>query len=99
MAFSHLATRGAGAVGRAVRTTRILGRYPEVISRTAKPLKKSSVLAFAPLPLGNVEQKIDGLGLVAMLTPYLLVVVLHDSNRSDTTQSRPTSARSPLIAP
>ena len=75
MAFSHLATRGAGAVGRAVRTTRILGRYPEVISRTAKPLKKSSVLAFAPLPLGNVEQKIDGLGLVAMLTPYLLVVV------------------------
>jgi vacuolar protein sorting-associated protein 8 len=75
MAFSHLATRGMGAVARTVRTTRILGRYPEVISRSSKPLKKSSVLAFSPLPLGNVEQTTDGLGLVAMLTPYLLVIV------------------------
>jgi vacuolar protein sorting-associated protein 8 len=75
MAFSHLATRGTGAIGRTVKTTRILGRYPEVVSRTTKPLKKSSVLAFSPLPLGNVEQKTDGLGLVAMLTPYLLVIV------------------------
>lgn len=75
MAFSHLATRGTGPVGRVVRTTRILGRYPQVVSRSAKPLKKSSVLAFAPLPLGNVEQRTDSLGLVAMLTPYLLVIV------------------------
>lgn len=76
MAFSHLATRGMGAIARSVKTTRILGRYPEVISRAAtKPLKKSSVLAFAPLPLGNVEQRTDSLGLVAMLTPYLLVIV------------------------
>lgn len=75
MAFSHLATRGMGAVGRVVRTTRILGRYPEVVSRSSKPLKKSSVLAFSPLPLGNIEQRTDGLGLVAMLTPYLLVIV------------------------
>ncbi|OAP63930.1 hypothetical protein AYL99_03157 [Fonsecaea erecta] len=75
MAFSHLATRGMGAVGRVVRTTRILGRYPEVVSRTSKPLKKSSVLAFSPLPLGNIEQRTDSMGLVAMLTPYLLVIV------------------------
>lgn len=75
MAFSHLATRGMGAVGRVVRTTRILGRYPEVIDRATKPLRKSSVLAFSPLPLGNIEQRTDGLGLVAMLTPYLLVIV------------------------
>ncbi|KPI45380.1 Vacuolar protein sorting-associate-like protein [Cyphellophora attinorum] len=76
MAFSHLATRGMGAVARSVKTTRILGRYPEVLSRpSAKPLKKSSVLAFGPLPLGNVEQKTDPMGLVAMLTPYLLVIV------------------------
>lgn len=75
MAFSHLATRGMGAVGRVVRTTRILGRYPEVVSRNSKPQKKSSVLAFSPLPLGNIEQRTDGLGLVAMLTPYLLVIV------------------------
>ena len=76
MAFSHLATRGMGAVARSVKTTRVLGRYPEVLTRPgAKPLKKSSVLAFAPLPLGNVEQRTDGLGLVAMMTPYLLVLV------------------------
>ncbi|EXJ78152.1 hypothetical protein A1O3_09313 [Capronia epimyces CBS 606.96] len=75
LAFSHLATRGMGAVARVVRTTRILGRYPEVVSRTSKPQKKSSVLAFSPLPLGNIEQRTDGLGLVAMLTPYLLVIV------------------------
>lgn len=76
MAFSHLATRGTGALGRSVKTTRVLGRYPELIVRkTDKPVKKSSVLAFSPLPLGNVEQNTDRLGLVAMLTPYLLVVV------------------------
>ena len=75
MAFSHLATRGMGAVSRVVRTTRILGRYPDVLSRNSKPLKKSSVLAFAPLPLGNIDQRTDSLGLVAMLTPYLLVIV------------------------
>jgi hypothetical protein len=74
MAFSHLATRGTGAIGRTVKTTRILGRYPEVSAehRTRRP---SSVLAFSPLPLGNVEQPTDSLGLVAMLTPYLLVIV------------------------
>lgn len=75
MAFSHLATRGMGAVGRVVRTTRILGRYPEAVSRNSKPQRKSSVLAFSALPLGNIEQRTDSLGLVAMLTPYLLVIV------------------------
>lgn len=75
MAFSHLATRGLGAVGRTVRTTRILGRYPNDVSTTGKPRKPSTVLAFAPLPLGNVERRTDTLGLTAMLTPYLLVIV------------------------
>ncbi|KAK2747526.1 Vacuolar protein sorting-associated protein 8 [Myotisia sp. PD_48] len=74
MAFSHLATRGMGSVGRVVRTSRILGRYPDY-SPSAPPRKPSSVLAFSPLPLGNVEQPTDHLGLVAMLTPYLLVIV------------------------
>ena len=75
MAFSHLATRGLGAVGRTIRTTRILGRYPNDVSATGKPRKPSTVLAFAPLPLGNVERSTDTLGLTAMLTPYLLVIV------------------------
>ena len=75
MAFSHLATRGTGALGRTIRTTRILGRYPNDIASTGKPRKPSTVLAFAPLPLGNVERGTDTLGLTAMLTPYLLVIV------------------------
>ncbi|KAH8700615.1 putative Golgi complex component [Talaromyces proteolyticus] len=75
MAFSHLATRGMGAVGRTVKTTRILGRYPDSSLQNSRPRKPSSVLAFSPLPLGNVDQPTDRLGLVAMLTPYLLVIV------------------------
>ncbi|EAW08209.1 CORVET complex membrane-binding subunit VPS8 [Aspergillus clavatus NRRL 1] len=75
MAFSHLATRGMGAVGRTVKTTRILGRYPQTIVDGHRLRRPSSVLAFSPLPLGNVEQSTDSLGLVAMLTPYLLVIV------------------------
>lgn len=75
MAFSHLATRGLGAVGRVVKTTRILGRYPAAPGTNDRPRKASSVLAFSPLPLGNVEQATDGLGLTALLTPYLLVIV------------------------
>ncbi|KAJ5573437.1 uncharacterized protein N7459_007864 [Penicillium hispanicum] len=75
MAFSHLATRGMGAVGRTVKTTRILGRYPQPALEEPRRRKPSSVLAFSPLPLGNVEQPSDSLGLVAMLTPYLLVIV------------------------
>ena len=75
MAFSHLAARGMGAVARAVRTTRILGRYPDSGTAAARQRKPSSVLAFSPLPLGNAEHATDTMGLVAMLTPYLLVIV------------------------
>ena len=75
MAFSHLATRGMGVVARTVKTTRILGRYPDKASSADHQKKPSSVLAFSPLPLGSAEHAADSLGLVAMLTPYLLVVV------------------------
>ncbi|KAF2026009.1 hypothetical protein EK21DRAFT_75085 [Setomelanomma holmii] len=75
MAFSHLATRGLGAIARSVKNTRILGRYPLGAKSLEKSRKPSSVLAFAPLPLGNVEQPTDDMGLTALLTPYLLVIV------------------------
>ncbi|KAM0808062.1 putative Golgi CORVET complex core vacuolar protein 8-domain-containing protein [Seiridium cardinale] len=75
MAFSHLATRGTGALGRTVKTVRILGRYPNAPIPAGKTLKPSTVLAFAPLPLGNIERATDSMGLTAMLTPYLLVIV------------------------
>lgn len=58
-----------------VKTTRILGRYPPSAAAIEQPRKSSSVLAFSPLPLGNVEQPTDSLGLTALLTPYLLVIV------------------------
>ncbi len=75
MAFSHLATRGSGSLGRRVKTQRILGRYPTDVAISGKPRKPSTILAFASLPLGNVEGGTDTLGLTAMLTPYLLVIV------------------------
>ncbi|KAI4200077.1 MAG: hypothetical protein LQ350_004216 [Teloschistes chrysophthalmus] len=75
MAFSHLATRGMGSVARSVKTTRILGRYPEATPSQSRQRKPSSVLAFSPLPLGNADHGSDSMGLVAMLTPYLLVIV------------------------
>lgn len=75
MAFSHLASRGLGPVTRTVKTTRLLGRYPTSDPMAQANRKPSSVLAFSPLPLGNVEQVTDGMGLTALLTPYLLVIV------------------------
>lgn len=75
MAFSHLATRGLGSLARTIKITRILGRYPLSAKSLEKPRKPSSVLAFSPLPLGNVEQPTDDMGLTALLTPYLLVIV------------------------
>ena len=75
MAFSHLATRGMGAIARSVRTARILGRYPDLVPIAIRPRKPSSVLAFSPLPLGNAEHTTDNMGLAAIMTPYLLVIV------------------------
>ncbi|MCJ1449459.1 MAG: Vacuolar protein sorting-associated protein 8, partial [Stictis urceolatum] len=75
MAFSHLASRGFGTLLRSISTTRILGRYTVQTSFSEPTKRPSSTLAFAPLPLGNVESACDSLGLVAILTPYLLVVV------------------------
>lgn len=75
MAFSHLASRGMGAIARNVKSTRILGRYPNGVAPTSHSRKPSTMLAFSPLPFGNTEQATDAMGLVAMLTPYLLVIV------------------------
>lgn len=95
MAFSHLATRGTGALGRTVKTTRILGRYPNSKPPpSGKTLKPSTVLAFASLPLGNVERSTDSFGLTAMLTPYLLVIV----STTPVAQTQHKSARPKEVA-
>ncbi|OTB05637.1 hypothetical protein M426DRAFT_319623 [Hypoxylon sp. CI-4A] len=96
MAFSHLATRGTGSLGRTVKTARILGRYPDAPPPSSgKTLKPSTVLAFSPLPLGNVEQTTDSMGLTAMLTPYLLVIV----STTPIAQTQHKSARPKDVAP
>lgn len=94
MAFAHLATRGTGALGRIVKTTRILGRYPNAPLPTNKALKPSTVLAFASLPLGNTDRSTDTLGLTAMLTPYLLVIV----STTPVAQTQHKSARPKEVA-
>ena len=95
MAFSHLATRGTGSLGRTVKTTRILGRYPNAAPPVGKTLKPSTVLAFSSLPLGNVERATDMIGLTAMLTPYLLVIV----STTPVAQTQHKSARPKDVAP
>ncbi|KXT14043.1 hypothetical protein AC579_10520 [Pseudocercospora musae] len=95
MAFSHLATRGLGPVTRTIKTTRLLGRYPPANPLVERSRKPSSVLAFSPLPLGNVEQATDGMGLTALLTPYLLVIV----STTPIAQTQHKSARPKEISP
>lgn len=95
MAFSHLATRGLGPVTRTISTTRLLGRYPPADPQAELSRKPSSVLAFSPLPLGNVEQPTDNMGLTALLTPYLLVVV----STTPTAQTQHKASRPKQISP
>lgn len=95
MAFAHLATRGTGSLGRTVKTIRILGRYPNAPLPAGKLLKPSTVLALAPLPLGNVDRATDTMGLTAMLTPYLLVIV----STTPIAQTQHKSPRPKEVAP
>lgn len=95
MAFSHLATRGLGPVTRTIKTTRLLGRYPPMEPQAEKVRKPSSVLAFSPLPLGNIEQPTDMMGLTALLSPYLLVVV----STTPVAQTQHKSSRPKEISP
>lgn len=95
MAFAHLATRGTGSLGRTVKTTRILGRYPDAPLPPGKILKPSTVLALSSLPLGNVDRTTDTMGLTAMLTPYLLVIV----STTPTAQTQHKSSRPKEVAP
>ena len=95
MAFSHLATRGLGPVTRTIKATRLLGRYPPADPQAERSRKPSSVLAFSPLPLGNVEQPTDMMGLTALLTPYLLVIV----STTPIAQTQHKSSRPKEISP
>jgi hypothetical protein len=95
MAFSHIASRGLGPVTRTINTTRLLGRYPATDLQVERLRKPSSVLGFAPLPLGNVELATDTMGLTALLTPYLLVIV----STTPIAQTQHKSSRPKEISP
>ncbi|ORY80331.1 Golgi CORVET complex core vacuolar protein 8-domain-containing protein [Protomyces lactucae-debilis] len=56
-----------------VDSMRILGRYPTLPGTS--PLKPSTSLSAAVLPIGTVAHFSDVLGLAALLTPYKLVIV------------------------
>ncbi|CAJ0768017.1 7969_t:CDS:10 [Entrophospora sp. SA101] len=63
-----------------IETIRILGRYslpkPQTDSRTAAKQKRpSTVFGLAPLPLGQISHVSESFGLVAILTPYKMIVV------------------------
>ncbi|CAG8447350.1 141_t:CDS:10 [Funneliformis mosseae] len=63
----------------ATETTRILGRYPALTSisdtTASKQRRPSTVFGLAPLPLGQSPHGSEGFGLVAMLTPYKMIIV------------------------
>ncbi|KAG1360274.1 hypothetical protein G6F62_000126 [Rhizopus arrhizus] len=78
MAFYHMSYKMI--MINAVDSTRILGRYqnlslaPDNIQQS-KPRKPSTVFAMQPLPLGQVAHPAENFGLVALLTPYKMIIV------------------------
>ncbi|KAK9469647.1 Golgi CORVET complex core vacuolar protein 8-domain-containing protein [Lipomyces arxii] len=77
MAFYHVSTQSL--INKQVRSTRLVGRYPTVGLKTAefvsRQKKATSVLAFAPMPLGNSPHPTESRGLVALMTPHILVII------------------------
>lgn len=71
MTFHHNFTRRL--LGSNVQTTRILGRYPSPSGGVL--MKPSTTYSSSILPLGTMPHFTDSLGLVAILTPYKLVIV------------------------
>ncbi|KAI9280667.1 Golgi CORVET complex core vacuolar protein 8-domain-containing protein [Sporodiniella umbellata] len=63
-----------------VDSTRILGRYQNLSivtdkSQPAKARKPSTVFAMQPLSLGQIAHQAENFGLIALLTPYKMIVV------------------------
>jgi hypothetical protein len=70
MVFLHDSTRVL--LGRKVSTLRILGKYRAAVSVGSSSRKVSTILACSPQPIGVDSHQ---LGLVAIMTPYLLAIV------------------------
>ncbi|CAO3700278.1 unnamed protein product [Rhizopus microsporus] len=78
MAFYHVSYKMIMING--VDSTRILGRYQNLSLATthlrpSKPRRPSTVFAMQPLPLGQIAHPAENFGLVALLTPYKMIIV------------------------
>ncbi|KAK9462484.1 Golgi CORVET complex core vacuolar protein 8-domain-containing protein [Lipomyces oligophaga] len=79
MAFLHVSLQQI--VGKQLQTTRLVGRYPSLGTRSQlqeqsfRQRKATSVLAFAPMPLGINPHPLENRGLIALMTPHILVVL------------------------
>lgn len=71
MVFSHNAVRSF--MGRIIKTRKMLGKYPQNSPHVRR--KPASILACAAAPLGNEIQPLDDIGLVAVMTPYMLAII------------------------
>ncbi|CEG76156.1 hypothetical protein RMATCC62417_11090 [Rhizopus microsporus] len=78
MAFYHVSYKMIMING--VDSTRILGRYQNLSLATShlrpsKLRRPSTVFAMQPLPLGQIAHPAENFGLVALLTPYKMIIV------------------------
>ncbi|KAG1124197.1 hypothetical protein G6F42_009846 [Rhizopus arrhizus] len=76
MAFYHMHYKIIMFNG--IHSTRILGRYQRLSAnsgRQPKPRKPSTVFAMQHLPLGQTAHPAENFSLVALLTPYKMVLV------------------------
>ncbi|KAK9452183.1 Golgi CORVET complex core vacuolar protein 8-domain-containing protein [Limtongia smithiae] len=79
MAFFHTSTQQI--VSKQIRSIKLVGRYPTPTiqppeaNSQLRQRKATSVLAFAPMPLGNSPYPLESRGLVALMTPHILVIM------------------------
>ncbi|KAJ8103911.1 Golgi CORVET complex core vacuolar protein 8-domain-containing protein [Lipomyces tetrasporus] len=76
MAFYHVSQQNL--MGKQVRSTRLVGRYPSLGLRSetqTRQRKATSVLGFALMPLGSSPHPVETRGLLALMTPHILVII------------------------
>ncbi|KAK9488665.1 Golgi CORVET complex core vacuolar protein 8-domain-containing protein [Lipomyces starkeyi] len=95
MAFYHVSLQNL--MGKQVQSTRLVGRYPSLGFRSeiqTRQRKATSVLAFAPMPLGSSPHPVETRGLVALMTPHILVII----STSPTAQTQYKTGRPKTIS-
>ncbi|KAK9455384.1 Golgi CORVET complex core vacuolar protein 8-domain-containing protein [Dipodascopsis uninucleata] len=89
MAFYHVSTRQL--VQKSVHSIRIMGRSPNSKFSKAsshRQKKATSVLAFAPIPASGQSHPTEARGLIALMTPHILVII--STNPTAQTQYKAT---------